>query len=128
MKIEENMLASLKEQLSQHDTEVRDDRGIRYFKCKCCDAIGTDKDFASYGGPDKTSGICRKCARIQVENEESAVCTLDSEVNTCPFFEKDGSICTNRDRGCGFRQTDQTEGSYVRKERWYEKYYRKDPK
>lgn len=54
-------------------------------------------------------------------------CTLSIEVNTCPFCDKDKMECNN-EKSCAFQERKdnaiKTKEGYVRKERWYEKYYR----
>ena len=50
-------------------------------------------------------------------------CTLPVEVNECPFYSKKNAECKNIKK-CTFQEDDtQITGKYVRKERWYEKYY-----
>ena len=54
-------------------------------------------------------------------------CNLSADTNKCPFCNKNKMEC-NYDRRCLFQETEsepvkETNG-YVRKERWYEKYYR----
>lgn len=57
-------------------------------------------------------------------------CKLDKSVNKCEFFEKN-CRCNNANK-CSFQEVepedveDATVGNngYVRKERWYEKYYK----
>lgn len=54
-------------------------------------------------------------------------CALSKEVNSCPFCNKEDMLCKN-DKRCAFQDdgTDNKENRYVRKERWYEKYYKGD--
>ena len=51
------------------------------------------------------------------------ICTLDRDINKCPFFENE--ICKNKNK-CSYQVAHETNNShrYVREERWYEKYYR----
>lgn len=51
-------------------------------------------------------------------------CELDKELNKCPYYN-DG-FCKNEDK-CSFQKRENTEvrHSYVRKERWYEQYYKR---
>lgn len=53
------------------------------------------------------------------------ICTLDANINTCPFYDKEKLICKNSSP-CSFgkNEEDISNNQYVRKERWYEKYYR----
>lgn len=53
-------------------------------------------------------------------------CTLAKDINKCPFCNKEIMECTKSDIKCGFRREDEPVGNsdYVRKERWYEKYYK----
>lgn len=53
-------------------------------------------------------------------------CTLDSNINNCPFYKIKTSECNN-EKECSFKEKDKSNktGEYVREERWYEKYYRK---
>lgn len=55
------------------------------------------------------------------------ICTLDADINQCPYFDKDGLLCKN-DKPCSFgRDIDKKElesSKYTREERWYEKYYK----
>lgn len=55
-------------------------------------------------------------------------CSLSEDINQCQFFERKTKLCHNRNM-CSY-QEDENEGiinnhGYVRKERWYEKYYKK---
>lgn len=58
------------------------------------------------------------------------ICTLPSEIKQCPFRSNDSKCNMDKD-GCGFRkieqeqEQDKTPSQYVRKERWYEKYYKR---
>ena len=54
-------------------------------------------------------------------------CTLPANINECPFFTVESCEC-KRDTKCSFQETEQVlkTNSYVRKERWYEKYYKKN--
>lgn len=56
-------------------------------------------------------------------------CTLESENNTCQFLAPDKIHCTGASTKCGFRKNLEEiqipNQPYIRKERWYEKYYRK---
>ena len=54
-------------------------------------------------------------------------CNLSKDINNCPFCDKDKMECHNDVAECGFQKceevkTEDTIG-YIRKERWYEKYY-----
>lgn len=53
------------------------------------------------------------------------ICTLDANINTCPFYGRDNAVC-NSESPCSFwkKEEDISKSQYVRKERWYEKYYR----
>lgn len=55
-------------------------------------------------------------------------CKLDKDINNCPFCDKNNMECTNRDTKCCFRYEVEANNNnkYVRQERWYEKYYRKN--
>lgn len=52
-------------------------------------------------------------------------CGLSKDINTCPFCDKDKMECNDIARKCAFREEDKCVDKYVRKERWYEKYYKK---
>lgn len=56
------------------------------------------------------------------------ICTLDKDINRCPHYRSDDLSCAN-EKPCSFGQIggDETKisGEYVREERWYEKYYKK---
>ena len=53
------------------------------------------------------------------------ICSLPPEINSCPYYAKTGE-CKNEMEGCSFRkEKGENRNQYVRKERWYEKYYRK---
>lgn len=50
-------------------------------------------------------------------------CTLDKEINTCPFFDTPTENCNNLEN-CSMQQKEETKKhEYIRKPRWYEKYY-----
>lgn len=52
-------------------------------------------------------------------------CTLEEDINSCPYYDKESSECRNNDP-CSFSiQSGEETSKYVRKERWYEKYYDK---
>ena len=52
-------------------------------------------------------------------------CTLDRNLNNCPHFDGNNH-CTNPETKCGMlRIQDNTKKNYIRKERWYEKYYKR---
>lgn len=51
-------------------------------------------------------------------------CTFDLEINNCPFYNKDNNRCVY-EKKCSFQAEDKVIDRYVRKERWYEKYYKK---
>lgn len=53
-------------------------------------------------------------------------CTLVTDINKCQYFNKETQECNN-DEKCSFQRKDEEKNvtGYVRKERWYEKYYRK---
>lgn len=54
-------------------------------------------------------------------------CDLQEEFNSCPHFHED-KRCTAIDTKCSFRrgtkEKEVIKNPYVRKERWYEKYYK----
>lgn len=55
------------------------------------------------------------------------LCLLPEDINNCPFFNKEKMECTNTDTKCTFRkESDENivNNQYIRKERWYEKYYK----
>ena len=50
-------------------------------------------------------------------------CELEKELNKCPFYKE--GFCTSN-TSCSFqKKVEKNEKEYVRKERWYEKYYKK---
>lgn len=55
-------------------------------------------------------------------------CALSIKANECPFCDKDKMECKNENK-CSFQENEdniiKTQDGYVRKERWYDKYYRK---
>ena len=52
-------------------------------------------------------------------------CTLSENINNCPFCNKDKMECNN-EKNCAFQEKDviQEKEKYIRKERWYKKYYK----
>lgn len=50
-------------------------------------------------------------------------CTLEKDINKCPHYNPETEEC-NRQEPCSFGQT-REQPTFVRKERWYEKYYDK---
>lgn len=52
-------------------------------------------------------------------------CTLSEDINKCPFCNKEKMECHN-EHECTFqgKEEEKKSAGYVRKERWYEKYYR----
>lgn len=53
------------------------------------------------------------------------LCSLSPYAENCPFLSEDKQHCTSSDTKCSFRKEQKTQTAYVRKERWYEKYYKK---
>lgn len=53
-------------------------------------------------------------------------CALAKDVNECPYYNKEDEECSN-EGNCSFKASGegQVREKYIRKERWYEKYYRK---
>ena len=53
-------------------------------------------------------------------------CELSLDINSCPFFNITNRECKNNDK-CSFQECgeEKSKEKYTRKERWYEKYYRK---
>lgn len=53
-------------------------------------------------------------------------CTFDEDINECPFYDKKTKLCSNNNK-CSFQESSSSSNQekYVRKERWYEKYYKK---
>lgn len=49
------------------------------------------------------------------------ICKLDKDINKCPYYSN--GKCSY-DKKCSFQITKDA-AQYVRKERWYEKYYKK---
>jgi hypothetical protein len=54
-------------------------------------------------------------------------CSLQKNINTCPYYKPDEELCTNESSGCSYRYSDDKEilpknYKYVREPRWYEKY------
>ena len=51
---------------------------------------------------------------------------LPTEINNCQYYDKKNRMCSNPNK-CNFQETDSKNNvGYVRKERWYEQYYRKN--
>ena len=56
-----------------------------------------------------------------------ARCELSEDINNCPFCNKEKMECLNDKTKCAFHteeNIDVANNQYVRKERWYEKYYK----
>ncbi len=51
-------------------------------------------------------------------------CTLESDINSCPHFQKENSLCKYKEK-CSYQFVPIEKEPYVRKERWYEKFYKK---
>ena len=51
-------------------------------------------------------------------------CDLDKDINECPFFVRDTEECKSNNK-CSYQGNAEQSTKYVRKERWYEKYYKK---
>jgi len=55
------------------------------------------------------------------------LCTLVVSENKCPYLADDKQHCSATNSGCSFRKSETDKPvisrEYVRKERWYEKYY-----
>lgn len=53
------------------------------------------------------------------------ICTLAKDINSCQYYDANSELCSNTNT-CSFQYTldiDQSQTKYVRKKRWYEKYY-----
>lgn len=52
-------------------------------------------------------------------------CTLEKDVNKCPFYLVDTLGCKNN-KECSFQENEEQEAKqkYIREPRWYEKYYK----
>lgn len=63
---------------------------------------------------------------MQMENIGNMKCTLEHDVNKCPFFIPEPGECKN-ENACSFQEKENVikPNTYVRKERWYEEYYKK---
>lgn len=59
---------------------------------------------------------------------KKVICTLDKELNECPYYKADDQSC-HSENPCSFSRSDEEHspktGQYIREERWYEKYYKK---
>ena len=55
-------------------------------------------------------------------------CLLEAEINACPHYDIDTNMCRDKVKDCGMfnKHYMKPVNKYVRKPRWYEKYYRKD--
>lgn len=56
-------------------------------------------------------------------------CTLEADVNECPYFQSENGLCKRSTPECGFCYEEFSEKKsvnykYVREPRWYEKYYK----
>ena len=53
-------------------------------------------------------------------------CYLDKDINKCPYFLQKEQECISKSK-CSFQEKidPKIDCGYVRKERWYEKYYKK---
>ncbi len=53
------------------------------------------------------------------------LCEMPNDINECPYFIQDGQKCSYQNK-CSFQQLqiEESEVSYKREPRWYEKYYR----
>lgn len=51
------------------------------------------------------------------------ICRLDPELHSCPYFNRGTLGCSNENRCC-FRDEIKKKEPVLKKERWYEKYYR----
>lgn len=59
-----------------------------------------------------------------LERGDFVKCTLDRDINKCPFYRSEKFECDNPQK-CSFQENMQknSEG-YVREPRWYEQYYK----
>ena len=56
--------------------------------------------------------------------QQKYICILDEKLNKCPNYTEN-SQCSNPSLNCGMLRIEQTnQAKYIRKERWYEKYYK----
>lgn len=52
-------------------------------------------------------------------------CYLNNEINTCPYYKKENMECKSP-TPCNFAKNNaKIKNTYMRQERWYEKYYKK---
>lgn len=68
--------------------------------------------------------------RILIKNgntEELPYCSLDADINSCIFYEKENGKCNNPNLSCSMlKENNRTTpaAAYIRQERWYEKFNR----
>lgn len=55
-------------------------------------------------------------------------CLLEEDINGCVYFDKEHQDCKGNIRECGMydKYAENPRNAYVRKPRWYEKYYKKN--
>lgn len=52
-------------------------------------------------------------------------CGLDEDINKCKFYDKENRDCHNPNK-CSYQEVNNISNpGYIRKERWYEKYYKR---
>lgn len=55
-------------------------------------------------------------------------CLLEEDINSCIHYNRDSHECMDDIRECGMfdKNNSNSVNPYIRKPRWYEKYYKKD--
>lgn len=81
--------ATLSEQLSQQEKQVRDSSGTRWIRCAYCGKEDVERAFSSYGGKGKINiGVCYDCSKTHTYTSRAEEPTVKPVVkydpNVCP--------------------------------------------
>lgn len=107
---DEDFRLNMESKFTQQETQVIDDEGNRWIKCRFCQKIDKDSKFSSYGGEGRFNlGTCNECSKsnpaVQIEIDQLFSSARSKyNPNTCPecggsLHERSGPY--GRFRGCG---------------------------
>lgn len=63
---------------------------------------------------------------MEKESNKPMLCTLEEDINRCAQYDRENGICRTNNTKCAFckENVSDSPSGYVRKPRWYEKYYK----
>lgn len=91
---DEDFKRNLESNLSQQQTQVKDEEGNRWIKCELCGLIAKESEFTSYGGQNHVNlGTCKTCyskkalervSIMSMSEVESRQISINYDASVCP--------------------------------------------